>query len=330
MKPRDGEKQGRGDGEKRRRADEGKRRRGDKTQPSIQPTLSSSDTPIKRSPRLPISVSPRPHSFRPSKRLGQNFLVDKKVVERIVKALDPKPDETIIEIGPGQGALTERLLAQTGRVVAIEFDRTLGPMLADKFADRENFKLVQGDALQTDFCAEILPATKARVVANLPYNISTAILQRLIDQRQCLTGMVLMLQREVVDRITAKPGSTERGYLSVLVEGYSDAESLFDVAPGAFRPVPKVWSSVVRLSLKQKIENGVTSEDLLWQVVSAGFAQRRKTILNNLRNAAGPLQARVKEHGGASIVLCIAGVDLQRRAETLTLEEWARIANALS
>lgn len=271
----------------------------------------------------------QPSPFRPTKRLGQNFLVDKRVVDRIVDAVNPQSEETIVEIGPGKGALTERLIERAGQVIAVEFDRTLGPLLAEKFASRENFRLVQGDALETDFCSEILPATSARVVANLPYNISTAILQRLIEHRRCLTEMVLMLQKEVVDRITAAAGSTERGYLSVVVEGYCDTENLFDVAPGAFRPVPKVVSSVVRLKLHSQLRCPVTNEDGLWRVVSAGFAQRRKTILNNLRNAPESLQSKMKQHGGASIVLCIAGVDLQRRAETLTLEEWTRIANAM-
>jgi len=295
----------------------------------------SRETSEHTSPRLPVSISPRPSSpppstFRPSKRLGQNFLRDTNVVERIIRALNPQPDETIVEIGPGQGALTGRLLEQAGSVIAVEFDRTLGPMLAEKFADRQNFKLVQADALQTDFCAEISPASSARVVANLPYNISTAIMQRLFEQRRCLTELVLMLQKEVVERITARAGSTERGYLSVMVEAYSEAERLFDVAPGAFRPVPKVWSSVIRLKLDAKVRARVENEELLWQVVSAGFSQRRKTILNNLRHAPEPLQTKVKQHGGASIVLCVAGVDVQRRAETLTLEEWARIANAMA
>ena len=278
------------------------------------------------SPTLPVLSS---SSLHPLKRLGQKFLVDNRVVDRIVNALGPASDGTIIEIGPGKGALTERLIDHPGQVVAIEFDRNLAPLLIERFAARNNFKLVQGDALQTDFCAEILPAITARVVANLPYNISTAILQRLIDQRQCLTEMVLMLQREVVDRITAPAGSTERGYLTVLVEAYCESEKLFDVAPSAFKPVPKVWSSVVQVKLHSKIRVEVKDEDLLWRIVSAGFAQRRKTILNNLRHAQEPLQTKVKQHGGASIVLCVAGVDLQRRAETLELEEWARIARAM-
>ena len=273
----------------------------------------------------------RPSSFilHPLKRFGQNFLVDNRIIDRIISALGPRSDETIVEIGPGKGALTARLVEQAGQVVAIEFDRNLVPLLVEKFGARDNFKLVQADALATDFCSHILPATQARVVANLPYNISTAILQRLIDQRHCLGELVLMLQREVVDRITAPAGSTERGYLSVVVEAYCETEKLFDVAPSAFRPPPKVWSSVIRLRPDPQIRIEIKDEDSLWKLVSAGFAQRRKTMLNNLRNAPEPLQTKVKHHGGASVVLCVAGIDLQRRAETLTLAEWAQIAKAL-
>jgi 16S rRNA (adenine1518-N6/adenine1519-N6)-dimethyltransferase len=264
----------------------------------------------------------------PTKRLGQNFLVDKRVIERIVSALHPRPDETIIEIGPGQGALTASLLDSAGQLVAVEFDRNLIPILEDRFGSKNNFRLVHSDALVTEFCEVIEPATHARVVANLPYNIATAILQRLIEQRRCLTEMVLMLQKEVVDRITAPPGSKERGFLSVLVEAYCEREKLFDVGPGSFRPAPKIWSSVIRLTPKPELGLAVKDEKLLWQVVSAGFAQRRKTILNNLRSAPSPLQEKVRSQGGASIVLCQAAVDLQRRAETLTLGEWTRIASA--
>jgi 16S rRNA (adenine1518-N6/adenine1519-N6)-dimethyltransferase len=141
--------------------------------------------------------------------------------------------------------------------------------------------------------------------------------------------MVLMLQKEVVDRIQAPAGSSDRGYLSVLVEAYCQTEKLFDVAPGSFRPVPKVWSSVVKLNFRSELEFEVSSEELLWSVVSAGFAQKRKTILNNLRNTAGALKEQIQDNGGASIVLCKAGVDVQRRAETLTVEEWVKITKAL-
>jgi 16S rRNA (adenine1518-N6/adenine1519-N6)-dimethyltransferase len=264
----------------------------------------------------------------PSKRLGQNFLTDKRVVQRIIAALAPGSAETIVEIGPGQGALTTELVERAGRVVAVEFDRKLAPLLRERFAAHRNFKLVEADALRVDFCAEIAPANYSRLVANLPYNISTAILQRLIEQRRCFTEMVVMLQREVVDRMTAPAGSSERGYLSVLVEAYYEAERLFDVNPASFWPAPKVWSSVVRLVMRSRIPADV-DEELLWSVVSAGFAQKRKTILNNLRNASGPLQDVIKQNGGASIVLCRAGVELQRRAETLSNEEWGKITTAL-
>ena len=273
--------------------------------------------------------SPSQSTFHPSKRFGQNFLTDKRVIQRIIAALAPAADETIIEIGPGKGALTSELIKKSGRVVAIEFDRNLAPLLRESFAKFPNFKLIEADALVVDFCAEISPAKNGRVVANLPYNISTAILQRLFEQRECLTELVLMLQREVVERMTAPAGSSERGYLSVLVEAYTEAEKLFDVNPASFWPVPKVWSSVVRLRMRKKPSVEMANEELLWSIVSAGFAQRRKTILNSLRNATGKLPDLLQRHGGASIVLCRANVELQRRAETLSLEEWARIVRAL-
>ena len=265
---------------------------------------------------------------RAKKRLGQNFLVDETFARRIVGALAPRAGETILEIGPGRGALTSILVESGARVVAVEFDRELAPLLRERFAARESFKLVEADALEVDFCSVVEPAARARVVANLPYNISTAILQRLIAERRCVSEMVLMLQREVVARITAPPGSTERGYLTVLVEAFCEASALFDVPPGAFRPVPKVWSTVARLRVRESVPPGADSP-LLWRVVSAAFAQRRKTILNNLRAAPADLRARVESAGGASSVLKAANVETQRRAETLALEEWLRIARAI-
>jgi 16S rRNA (adenine1518-N6/adenine1519-N6)-dimethyltransferase len=267
--------------------------------------------------------------LRAKKSLGQNFLVDEGVIERIVRAVGPRAGETLLEIGPGHGALTSRLVEKAERLVAVEFDRELVSLLRERFGGRENFELVEGDALVEDLCALIKPASRARVVANLPYYISTAILQRLIEQRRCLSEMVLMLQSEVVERIIARPGGSERGFLSVLVEAYCEAEKLFDVAPGSFRPVPKVTSTVVRLSLRPGIAAPVEDEALLWQVVSAGFAQRRKTIFNNLRAAAGELRSRIEQSGGTKTALEAASIEAQRRAETLSLEEWARLSNAI-
>ncbi len=263
------------------------------------------------------------------KRFGQNFLVDRSVVHRIIDSFNPESDQTVIEIGPGRGALTSELTTKAGRVIAIEFDRDLAPQLRDKFVAVPNFAMIQDDALTIDFCDAIKPAQVARVIANLPYNIGTAILQRLIEQRNCISDMTLMLQREVVDRIMAQPGSSERGYLSVFVEAYCEVEKRFDVSPQSFRPSPKVWSTVVSLRPRPKIAADVKDKKLLWQVVSAGFAHPRKTILNNLREAPEQIQELLKKRGGASIVLCDAGIPPLRRAETFALEEWALLVNAI-
>lgn len=260
----------------------------------------------------------------PKKSLGQNFLVDANVCARIVGEVNPQPNETIIEIGPGRGALTERLLERAGKLIAIEYDRDLIPLLQEKFRERENFTLIEADALEVDFQKLIEPANKARVVANLPYYISTAILQRLIEQREHVSDMTLMLQREVIERITACEGSSERGFISVLVEAYCETEKLFDVSPNSFRPVPKVWSTVARFVTREKI--AIENEELFRQIASAGFAQKRKTIFNNLRNAPKNLTEYFAGKGGVENLLEAAGIEKQRRAETLTLSEWARIA----
>jgi 16S rRNA (adenine1518-N6/adenine1519-N6)-dimethyltransferase len=265
----------------------------------------------------------------PKRRFGQNFLADERIIERIVREVSPRDDETIVEIGPGRGALTSRLVELAGRLCAVEFDRDLIPLLHERFGKRSNFTLIEGDALAVDLCAIIAPAARARVVANLPYYISTAILQRLIEQRACLTEMVLMLQREVVERIIAPPGGSERGFLSVLVEAYCETETLFDVPPTAFRPVPKVWSTVVRLRARPQTGVIVSDENLLWRIVSTGFAQRRKTIFNNLRSAPADLLSLIEKAGGAAHALENAGIEKGRRAETLTLEEWGSLARLL-
>ena len=264
----------------------------------------------------------------PLKRFGQHFLRDPNIIRRIITAFGPRSDETIIEIGPGTGALTDQLVVDAGRVIAVEFDKNLAPILENRYIKNSNFSLVRADALEVDFCSLIDQTAKARVIANLPYNVATAILQRLISQRACLSEMVLMLQKEVVDRMVAPPGGKDRGFLSVLVEAYCERETLFDVSPGSFRPPPKVWSTVIRLRFKESLDLG-DDEGLFIATVSAGFAQKRKTILNNLRNATGELQQVLKRNGGASIVLCRAEVELQRRAETLNLDEWSRIVRAM-
>jgi 16S rRNA (adenine1518-N6/adenine1519-N6)-dimethyltransferase len=257
------------------------------------------------------------------KSFGQNFLVDETYIRKIVEAVAPSGDDLVIEIGPGRGALTQMLLEKAGKVVALELDRDLHPFLTREFGPIENFELIDGDALNFDFAALAAKhSKKAKIVANLPYNISTAILQRLIDQRQGFSEMVLMFQREVVERITAPPGSGERGFLTVWVEAYLDAEHLFDVPPRAFRPSPKVHSSVARLMPKDEAGIRIGDPRRFRKLVSAGFAQKRKTILNNLKNVAEMV-------GDAVALLDSAGIDPKRRAETLTLDEWKCICNRI-
>lgn len=265
--------------------------------------------------------------MRAKRSLGQNFLVKSHYSEQIVASVRPQSEETIIEIGPGQGALTELLVESGARVVAVELDRELAPRLASEFASSANFRLIEADALEVDFCELIAPAATARVVANLPYNISTPILQRLIQHRHCLREMTLMLQREVVERIVAAPGGKECGYLSVFVQFYCEVEKLFDIPPGAFRPVPKVVSSVIRLKVRPQPAAEVGDQELFLELTKTLFAQRRKTIFNNLR--AGAARLGLADTAQINRLLSASALDPQRRAETLSIEELARLTNQI-
>ena len=257
------------------------------------------------------------------KSLGQNFLTDPKSIRKIVEAVEPSPEAAIIEIGPGRGALTEKLVESGASVAAIELDRDLARALSERFAANSNIRVIEYDILDADFENSALwpPAYAGRsdlkLVANLPYYISTAILQRLSEQRHSFSELVLMFQREVVERITAEPGNSERGYLTVIVESCFHVEKLFDVPPEAFRPVPKVWSSVVKLIPKPKPD---FDEAVFGSMVSSAFAQKRKTILNNLK-------ASLKD---ADACLASAGIDTKRRAESLSIDEWVKLTERIS
>ncbi len=272
------------------------------------------------------------------KSFGQNFLVDGNYIEKIIRALNPQTGETIIEIGAGRGALTEKLVESGADIIAIELDRDLIPFLQDKFAKYDNFQLVTQDVLRIDFKelisnnrkSQIANRTSAKLVANLPYYISTAILQKLIEQRYVFSEMILMFQREVVERITAEVGNKERGFLTVLVEAYLKAEKLFDVPPNAFRPAPKIWSSIVRLITPKTGENNIKDEKLFREIISLGFMQKRKTILNNLKKAHESLKEKFERKGGLSIILKQTEIEPSRRAESLTFEEWQKLINYIS
>jgi len=258
---------------------------------------------------------------RAKKSLGQNFLSDKNFVNEIVNAAHISPDDVVIEIGPGRGALTEQLVEKAQKVIAVELDRELAPMLRERFADRPNFSVIEADALTIDF-AEF--GSDLILIANLPYYISTAILMRLITYRRRFSRMVLMFQREVVDRMTAEPGDSERGYLTVITEAFLEVERLFDVPPTAFKPVPKIWSSVVRLTPRDtRFFDGRETE--FETLVSAAFLQKRKTLQNNLRRAAAELGIK-----NISELLEAAKIEPSRRAETLSIDEWVRLLAALN
>ncbi len=253
------------------------------------------------------------------KSFGQNFLVDANYIDKIIAALNLREGETIIEIGAGRGALTEKLIESGAKVVAVELERAMIAVLKEKFGDKGNFQLVEADALRIDYSRFQIPDSRFQIklVANLPYNISTAILQKLIEQRDTFSEMILMFQREVVERITAQVGNSERGFLTVLAEAYLETKRLFDVPPNAFHPAPKVWSAVVSLKPKENIE--IKNDALFRRIVSESFRQKRKTILNNLKN----------KFAGAERILAENKIDFSRRAETLTLEEWRRLSDSI-
>lgn len=258
---------------------------------------------------------------RPKKSLGQNFLVDHSFIARIVAAVDPRESDTVFEIGPGHGAITEALVDAGANVVAMELDSRLIEPLKQRFASSGTFQVVEMDALDADFRNLVRnessdPRATAKLVANLPYYISTAILQRLALQRVVFSSLVLMFQREVVDRITANTNSSERGYLTVLAEAAFEIVKLFDVPPNAFRPVPKVSSSVVKLTPK---EPNFADSDSFRKLVSAAFSQKRKTIANSLKPA----------YPGYTEALKAAGIDPRSRAEALSLDDWKELASAI-
>ncbi len=265
--------------------------------------------------------------MRAKRSLGQNFLVGSHYPQRIIHSVNPHPNETIIEIGPGHGALTKLLVESGVTLIAIEFDSELIPPLQERFGQDAKFRLIEADALAVEFRDLIEPVAHARVVANLPYYISTPILQRLIEQRRCISEMTLMLQREVAERVVAEPGGKEYGFLSVLAQFYCETAKLFDVPPGAFRPAPKVWSSVVRLRVREQPAASVEDEALFIELTKVLFAQRRKTILNNLR--AGKKRIGLSPEVQIAVLLERLGLDPQRRAETLSVVEIAGLADAV-
>lgn len=272
----------------------------------------------------------KPKPVFAKKSFGQNFLTDERYINKIISALDPQTSETIIEIGAGRGALTEKLIESGANIIAIELEREMIAVLKEKFAGRENFQLVESDVLKTDFSSFSVQNSsfKVKLVANLPYYISTAILQKLIEQRESFLEMILMFQREVVERITAEVGNSERGFLTVLTEAYLQADKLFDVPPDAFQPAPKVWSAVVRL-VPKTFELKSANENIFREMISVAFKQKRKTLINNLTGNVEFMKKYSLDKNKILMILSDLKIEATKRAETLTISEWEKLFNSI-
>ncbi|MDO5531023.1 16S rRNA (adenine(1518)-N(6)/adenine(1519)-N(6))-dimethyltransferase RsmA [Sutterella sp.] len=251
---------------------------------------------------------------RARKRFGQNFLHDHHWIERIARSIDPKPGDALIEIGPGQAALTREVIALAGKETAVEIDRDLAAFLRTQFPDG-SLELIEADALTLDW-AGIKPGERLRIFGNLPYNISSPILFALLPAAGRVIDQHFMLQREVVDRMIAGPGSKTYGRLSVMLQRRYVMHKLFDVPPGAFTPAPKVTSSIVRMVPRPVESLAPVNEEVFGELVAAAFQQRRKTM----RNA---ISAFLTEEG-----IRAAGIDPTARAETLAVEDFIALANA--
>ena len=265
------------------------------------------------------------HGFRFSKSMGQNFLTAAWVPEDIAEAAGLDEHTGVLEIGPGIGCLTEQLSMRAGKVVSVELDTALKPVLAETLAGRSNVEIVYGDVLKLnipELLDEKMPEQRRVVCANLPYNVTGPVISGLL-KCGCFDSVTVMIQREVARRICASPGTGDYGAFTVFVNWYAQPELLFDVSPDCFIPQPKVTSSVIHLDCRKNPPVEVRSEELFMRVVRAAFAQRRKTLLNALSSAFGELS---KE----SIEKCLtnSGFDPKVRGEVLSIGEFAKIADA--
>lgn len=255
-----------------------------------------------------------------SKKLGQNFLIKRGIVDEIVHAAELTPGEPVLEVGPGIGTLTQGLAQSGADVTAIELDRRLLEVLDTTLASYDNVRIIHGDVLKLDV-PSIMNHKPFKVVANLPYYITTPIIMSLLESKLPIERLVVMVQKEVALRMVAKPGTKDYGALSVAVQYYTEPDIVLDVPPKSFLPAPAVTSSVIRCVLRDKPPVDVIDEKLFFRVVKAGFAQRRKTFANTMKTT-GLSRDRIEE------LLAKANIDGQRRGETFTLQEFADVANA--
>lgn len=255
-----------------------------------------------------------------SKKLGQNFLIKRGIVDEIVHAAEITVGEPVLEVGPGIGTLTQGLAQSGADVTAIELDRRLLEVLDTTLASYDNVRIIHGDVLKLDV-PTIMNHKPFKVVANLPYYITTPIIMSLLESKLPIERLVVMVQKEVALRMIAKPGTKDYGALSVAVQYYTEPDIVLDVPPKSFLPAPAVTSSVIRCVLRDKPPVDVIDEKLFFRVVKAGFAQRRKTFSNTMKTT-GLTRDRIED------LLAKANIDGQRRGETFTLQEFADVANA--
>ena len=273
-----------------------------------------------------------PHGYggvRPSKGLGQNFLVDENVIASIVEGSGASEDALVIEIGPGTGALTLPLAESAGHLIAIELDDKLIEPLRVKTFGYDNVEILHEDILKVDFDALIKTKLaeyglkSVRVVGNLPYYITTPIIMKLLETSKGIDSITVMMQKEVADRIAAEPGTRASGAITYPVHYYAEVSKVCDAGRECFYPSPKVDSEVLRLDIRKEVPVEVADEALMFKCIKAGFAQRRKTLLNSLSSMEGLDKEK------AALALDAAGIDASRRAETLTLSEFAKLSDSL-
>jgi 16S rRNA (adenine1518-N6/adenine1519-N6)-dimethyltransferase len=257
-------------------------------------------------------------NHRPRKRFGQNFLHDPGIIQRIIQAIAPHPGENLVEIGPGQGAITTELLALVGQMDAIELDRDLIAPLARRCASLGKLEIHNSDALKFDFTTLAQAKGSLRVVGNLPYNISTPLLFHLLEQSERIIDMHFMLQKEVVERMAAAPGNKAYGRLTVMLQARAEVTPLFNIGPGAFNPPPKVESAFVRLVPLTPTPYNINNWELFSTIVTLAFSQRRKTLRNSLRKITN------------AKTITEAGIDPADRAERLSVAHFATLANLIS
>lgn len=270
------------------------------------------------------------YGFSFKKSLGQNFLIDTNILRKIVEFAGLTEETGAIEIGPGIGALTEQLARSSKKVVAFEIDQRLLPILAETLSPYPNVKIIHQDVLKADVQEvleeEFADTSDLMVVANLPYYVTTPIIMRLLEEQLPIRGIVVMLQKEVADRISAKPGTKDYGSLSIAIQYYTEAETVMVVPKTVFVPQPNVDSAVIRLTKRETPAVKVKDESFFFQVTKASFAQRRKTILNNLTSQLPDGKNKKAEILDA---LQASGIDPARRGETLSLQEFARLSDEL-